>query len=224
MSDKPNGYLMRFRMLLRRVCSEIIFHPDVESFIFLLIGVQIIVLSLYNPLLGEREGMNDTLWWMNLSLTITFTVEMGLKIIALGGLLSYLSDPWNVFDGLLVLVGWTQVIPTGSANTASIRALRALRPLRAIARVESLKAVLETLYHALPMLASVLVLLFVFMYTFSLTGVYLFDQVYNTACYSNSTGLWEFQAIPYDDPDEVSFEKKSVMREVIYAYNIVLSC
>ena len=85
----------------------------------------------------------------DLSFTIIFTIEMLLKIVAMGGIRAYLSDNWNVFDGFMVLIGWTQLIPTNGTNTAAIRALRALRalrPLRTITKFESLKFVLETLF------------------------------------------------------------------------------
>ena len=74
---------------------------------------------------------------------------MFLRILAMGGVRPYLRDPWNVFDGFMVLIGWTQLIPTNGTNTAAIRALRALRalrPLRTITKFESLKFVLETLF------------------------------------------------------------------------------
>ena len=75
----------------------------------------------------------------DLAFTVIFTIEMLLRILALGGLRAYLSNNWNVFDGFMVLIGWTQLIPTNGSNTAAIRALRALRalrPLRTITKCE----------------------------------------------------------------------------------------
>lgn len=55
--------------------------------------------------------------------------------------------PWNAFDFVMVLAGYTAFIPMGggSSNTGAIRALRALRalrPLRTITRFESLRSII----------------------------------------------------------------------------------
>lgn len=82
----------------------------------------------------------------DLSLNILFTVEMVVRIIGGTGLAGYLREPWNLFDGVMVLAGYTAFLPVGneSSGTSSIRALRALRalrPLRTITRFESLRSV-----------------------------------------------------------------------------------
>lgn len=56
--------------------------------------------------------------------------------------------PWNAFDFLMVLAGYTTFIPAGTSSAASgaaavraVRALRALRPLRTITRFEALRSI-----------------------------------------------------------------------------------
>jgi hypothetical protein len=75
----------------------------------------------------------------DLGLNVAFTVEMLLRIISMGGVLHYLSHPWNAFDCLMVLAGYTTFIPmdansAGLEGVKALRALRALRPLRTITR------------------------------------------------------------------------------------------
>lgn len=76
----------------------------------------------------------------DLVLNAIFTMEMLLRVVALGGPLAYLSQPWNVFDGAMVAAGYTTFIPMGGDGGAglegvrALRALRALRPLRTITR------------------------------------------------------------------------------------------
>lgn len=70
---------------------------------------------------------------------------MVVRIIAFG-LLGYLREPWNCFDGAMVLAGYTSLMQSGdgSGSTSSfkaLRALRALRPLRTITRFQSLRSV-----------------------------------------------------------------------------------
>ena len=74
-----------------------------------------------------------------------FTVEMVVRMVARGPL-GYVREPWNVFDGAMVLVGYTSLMQNGegSGSTSSfraLRALRALRPLRTITRFQSLRSV-----------------------------------------------------------------------------------
>lgn len=55
--------------------------------------------------------------------------------------------PWNAFDFVMVLAGYTAFIPMGGSSSnagavRALRALRALRPLRTIARFESLRSII----------------------------------------------------------------------------------
>jgi hypothetical protein len=84
----------------------------------------------------------------DLALNAFYTVEMGIRILALGPpwVMSYLRNPWNAFDAFMVVTGYTVFIPQreDGANTNAIRALRALRalrPLRTITRFQALRSV-----------------------------------------------------------------------------------
>lgn len=72
---------------------------------------------------------------------MAFTVEMLLRVASMGSVLAYLHHPWNAFDCVMVLAGYTTFIPMGSSTDSAglngvkaLRALRALRPLRTITR------------------------------------------------------------------------------------------
>ena len=80
-----------------------------------------------------------------LGFNVVFTIEMLLRIVAVGGPLQYVKRAWNVFDGAMVLVGYTAFIPSSggsSQGVRALRALRALRPLRTITRFEALRAII----------------------------------------------------------------------------------
>ena len=91
----------------------------------------------------SRPG--QTQWQTNLELTfnIIFTVEMFMKIVALGfvvGRFTYLRDHWNVLDFIIVTTSWLPILLSLldieiGGNMQAIRAFRLLRPLRAINRM-----------------------------------------------------------------------------------------
>ena len=77
------------------------------------------------------------------SLTIFFTCEFALKILAMGFVVhrnSYLRDYWNWLDTLVVIVGFIELMPfMNVASLRSLRVLRVLRPLRSINAFPNLK-------------------------------------------------------------------------------------
>lgn len=90
----------------------------------------------------------------DLALNIAFTIEMLLRIVSMGGILSYLHHPWNAFDCVMVLAGYTMFIPMdGSAGSGleglkALRALRAMRPLRTITRWSRLGEKFQSVFGA----------------------------------------------------------------------------
>jgi len=66
------------------------------------------VLALYDPLDKANTGWQNQLGIVSeWPFTVIFTVELCIKLIALGlvGPRSYLSDGWNWIDGFVVVVG-----------------------------------------------------------------------------------------------------------------------
>jgi len=87
----------------------------------------------------NETGGNDSNWesfflTFEYIFQIIFTIEMVMKIIALGfiaGEHSYLKEAWNLMDFVIVLISWVTLF-FGESNVSAIRALRALRTLRTI--------------------------------------------------------------------------------------------
>ncbi|KAL6748575.1 Ion transport protein-domain-containing protein [Haematococcus lacustris] len=186
----------RIRHLAKLACT----HEDFETLVLLAVLGNCVTLSAHDPLLGDKEGRNHGLFWADAAFNFLFTIELVLKVVAETPAV-YVKDPWNVFDALLVGIGYTQFIPSDSGNTAgmrALRALRALRPLRTISRFPALKDVTETLFQALPLLGAVAALLAFHLYFFSTLGVALFSDAYHKACYDPTTDSLEPGG---DDPD-----------------------
>jgi hypothetical protein len=71
---------------------------------------------------------------MNYTFTIIFSVEMGIKLLALG-VEGYLKDVMNCFDGSIVIISLVEIIflsGTGKSNSAfkSVKIFRTFRVLR----------------------------------------------------------------------------------------------
>lgn len=109
-----------------------------------------IVLAAEDPA-AEKNTFLETLDYAFLTI---FSIEMVLKIIAMGFVMrpySYLRDPWNILDFLVVILGWLTVFDLGGgSNVNSIRVVRILRPLRTINAMPGMRGLVMTLLNSLP--------------------------------------------------------------------------
>jgi voltage-gated sodium channel len=86
--------------------------------------------------------------------------------------LDFFRDPWRIFD--LLVVGVALLPATG--NLSVLRALRILRVLRIIGMVPSLKRVVGGLVSALPGMGSIMLLLTLVFYVFSVMATKLYGD------------------------------------------------
>lgn len=110
-----------------------------------------------------------------------FVLEMVLKWVALGVVAhprSYLRDPWNAFDFLVVTSSLVSVSLAALGVDASfvrvLRVFRVLRPLRSIQRLPKLKEVVVCFIASVVNISGIAVLFLLFMFLFSVMGVQLF--------------------------------------------------
>jgi len=101
-----------------------------------------------------------------------FTVEVVAKLLVYR--LAFASDPWRVFDLLIVSFS---LIPA-SGNLSVLRALRILRVFRLVSTVPSLRRVVGGLMAALPGMGSILVLLSLVFYVFSVMATKLYGDAF----------------------------------------------
>ncbi|MFM7697759.1 MAG: ion transporter [Limnohabitans sp.] len=99
-----------------------------------------------------------------------FIVEIVLLIYARR--LKYFSDPWCVFD--FVVVGIALIPATGTLSV--LRALRVLRVLRLINKIDSMRKVVSGLLASLPGLGSVFGLIMIIFYVASVIATNLFQR------------------------------------------------
>ena len=90
---------------------------------------------------------------------IIFTIEMSLKILAMGfvaGKHTYLRDSWNILDFTVVVMGWASNL-LGGNDISAIRTLRVLRPLRTINYLKGMRILVRSIMNSIPKLVDVLI-------------------------------------------------------------------
>lgn len=122
----------------------------------LLIIGNCLTLALFRPKDPSDSHWNRQLRLADLSLNGLFSVELVMRMVSEASVKSYLKSPWNLFDLAMVVIGWTELIPSSDGKNAikALRALRALRPLRTITRVQSLRAIVVCFLESIPLLLS----------------------------------------------------------------------
>lgn len=120
--------------------------------------------------------------YINYSFAIIFAVESFLKLFALGQR-AYFRDTGNTFDFIIVI---TSIISTSvsinmhadfGSSTTFIRAMRMSRVFKYIKQAKQIKIIFETIIVVIPALANIGGLLLLFLYIFSVLGVFLFAGV-----------------------------------------------
>lgn len=97
-----------------------------------------------------------------------FVTELAAKLIVYGR--QFWRDPWSVFD--LAVISITLLPATG--NLSILRALRILRAMRLISAIPSLRRVVTSLLSAIPSMGSIIMLLLLINYIFSVMSTKLF--------------------------------------------------
>jgi len=138
-----------------------------EVFITTLIVINAITIGLETvPAAMARAG--DLLVLLDRVVLTVFVVEIACRFLAYRH--RFFHDPWRIFD--LAVVSLSLVPAT--AGLSVFRALRILRVLRLIAVVPSLRRVVGGLVAALPGMGSIVVLLALIFYVFSVIATTLY--------------------------------------------------
>jgi len=114
-------------------------------------------------------GVADTL------VTIFFAVEISIRFFAEERKRSFLRNPWNLFDSLIVGISLVPAELTGSVML--LRLIRIFRVMRLISVVPELRQMIEALVISLKRGAYVLLLMFIAIYIYAAFGAILFADI-----------------------------------------------
>lgn len=160
----------KIRQFLDRIVDSTIFSYIINLFIF----VSTITLALQHPLNDPKGSVEVTCYWIDVSTTSIFMLEMVMKITAKGfalcGEKSYIRQPWNILDCMTVIVSILSLTPLPN-QLSVVKVFRILRPLRVIGRNEGLKLAVKSLVYSIPSLAHLIMITFMFFAILSIINV-----------------------------------------------------
>ncbi len=141
-------------------------------FEFLITGI-ILVNSV---LIGvETYTDNQTIKLIQSIILGIFTFEIVIRFFAAGSVKAFFLNGWNVFDLVLVLIGY--IPPSLMANSSGMmafRVLRVFRVLRLLRAAKEIKLIVTVLVKSLPAMFYNLILLLIFVYLYAIAGVAMF--------------------------------------------------
>ena len=154
--------------LARKITNSRLFNKYIFSLI--LLSAVIIGLETYPTLAKKYYGV---LSLIDQLIIVLFTIEIALKIISNGkNPWVYFSDPWNVFDFLIVAIC---LIPFNDTHYFAVfRILRVLRILRMITVFPKLKLIIGALLKSIPSMGYIIMLIGILFYVYAIVGVFVF--------------------------------------------------
>ena len=152
---------------VRETVSRLVSAPRFERTITFLIVVNAIILGLET---SERAmaAAGTLLTTIDQMILAVFVIEVAARIFVSGR--QAWRDPWLVFDFTVVAIA---LVPA-TGDLSVLRALRVLRVLRLISTVSSMCRVVSGLLNALPGMGSIVALLTLLFYVFSVMATKLY--------------------------------------------------
>jgi len=169
----------------RRFAHSIVTNFYFEAFVALIIILNMLTMAMYYE--NASETYLQVLEIINYVFTGIFTIEVILKLIGFGS--SFWYEPWNIFDFIVVLSSYTDIIFSNIAGQSLrilrigpqllrvLRVLRIARLLRLVRKYQRLQAIMEIIQLCLPSIMNVFALLALILFIFSILGCYLFYDV-----------------------------------------------
>ncbi|XP_015766470.1 PREDICTED: sodium channel protein type 5 subunit alpha-like [Acropora digitifera] len=129
--------------------------------------------------------------------TVIFTVEMAVKLVALGPLY-YIQGKWNIFDGIIVIIS---LVDTGleladfreSSGTSVFRTFRLFRILKLAQSWKTMRRLLSTIANSVGPIGNITLILGLVIYIFALMGMKIFGKSYTPEAFGeDGVPRWNF--------------------------------
>ncbi|XP_076865263.1 voltage-dependent T-type calcium channel subunit alpha-1H isoform X2 [Brachyhypopomus gauderio] len=139
----------------------------------IMIAILINTLSMGIEYHEQPEVLTDILEISNIVFTSMFVLEMIFKLMAFG-LFGYIKNPYNIFDGIIVVISVWEIIGQADGGLSVLRTFRLLRVLKLVRFLPALRRQLVVLMKTMDNVATFCMLLMLFIFTFSILGMHLF--------------------------------------------------
>jgi len=157
---------------LLEIIRKLINSKYFNYFIFSIILLSAVIIGLETyPEFSKKHY--DILTLVDRIIIALFTLEIALKIISNGKRpWRYFSDPWNIFDFVIVAIC---LIPLNDTHYFAVfRVLRVLRILRMITIFPKLRLIISALLKSIPSMGYIIMLIGVLFYVYAIVGVFVF--------------------------------------------------
>ncbi|KAM6939496.1 voltage-dependent T-type calcium channel subunit alpha-1I [Xenentodon cancila] len=121
----------------------------------------------------QPEELTNVLEICNIVFTSMFSLEMILKLTAFGSF-NYLRNPYNVFDGIIVIISVCEIVGQSDGGLSVLRTFRLLRVLKLVRFMPALRRQLVVLMKTMDNVATFCMLLMLFIFIFSILGMHIF--------------------------------------------------
>ncbi|RVE55654.1 hypothetical protein OJAV_G00234160 [Oryzias javanicus] len=158
----------------RLVCDT--FRKIVDSKYFgrgIMIAILINTLSMGIEYHEQPEELTNALEISNIVFTSLFSLEMLLKVLVYGPF-GYIKNPYNIFDGIIVVISVWEIIGQQGGGLSVLRTFRLMRVLKLVRFMPALQRQLVVLMKTMDNVATFCMLLMLFIFIFSILGMHLF--------------------------------------------------
>ncbi|XP_041062088.1 voltage-dependent T-type calcium channel subunit alpha-1H-like [Carcharodon carcharias] len=139
----------------------------------IMIAILINTLSMGIEYHEQPEELTNALEISNIVFTSMFALEMILKLLAFG-IFGYIKNPYNIFDGIVVIISVWEIIGQSDGGLSVLRTFRLLRVLKLVRFLPALRRQLVVLMKTMDNVATFCMLLMLFIFIFSILGMHLF--------------------------------------------------
>uniref|UniRef100_A0A8C2G9U3 Calcium voltage-gated channel subunit alpha1 Ia n=1 Tax=Cyprinus carpio TaxID=7962 RepID=A0A8C2G9U3_CYPCA len=122
---------------------------------------------------NQPDELTNVLEICNIVFTSMFTLEMILKLTAFG-FFEYLRNPYNIFDGIIVIISVCEIIGQSDGGLSVLRTFRLLRVIKLVRFMPALRRQLVVLMKTMDNVATFCMLLMLFIFIFSILGMHIF--------------------------------------------------
>jgi hypothetical protein len=165
-------------------------HLIITSTIFEVVIAVVILLNMLQMAMLYDDAGEDYLLGLeiiNYIFTGVFTIEVVLKLLGYG--CSFWNETWNIFDFLIVLCSYVDIVFSSMSSTSLrllrigpqlirvLRVLRVSRLLRLVKKYKRLQDIMEIIQLCLPSMMNVFSLLALVFFIYAVLGCYLFGTV-----------------------------------------------